>query len=97
MYYTIITLTTVGFGDYSIRWYGSLAVFEVIMLVAVCIAGLLVTPGGSTPTANLAAAGAQTHVLGHLHVVITRLLQPSHSNPNSKFKIAQSIAPCPHV
>ena len=42
VYYGIITLTTVGLGDFSLRWFGSVGAFEVTMLILFSIVGLAV-------------------------------------------------------
>ena len=40
-YYTAVTFATIGFGDYSLRWYGDHAVLEVTLLIVFTLFGLV--------------------------------------------------------
>jgi len=40
-YYAAITFTTIGFGDYSLRWYGPVKDFEVFFLIVFTLFGLV--------------------------------------------------------
>ena len=41
VYFAVVTLTTVGLGDHSLRWYGPTAIFEISMFVLFTTLGLL--------------------------------------------------------
>ena len=41
MYYAAITFPTVGFGDYSLRWYGHLRALEVSLFIVFTTIGLV--------------------------------------------------------
>ena len=42
VYFAVVTLTTVGLGDHSLRWYGPTAIFEISMFVLFTIIGLAI-------------------------------------------------------
>ena len=41
-YYAAVTFATIGFGDYSLRWYGEWRYFEVIFLIIFSLFGLVI-------------------------------------------------------
>jgi hypothetical protein len=53
IYFAAVTFTTVGLGDYSLRWYGDLRVVEVISLIVFATAGLVLFVELANITARL--------------------------------------------